>query len=80
MINTPLSKKLLAFLNSDKIKDDANVEYVDYDKKNEKLITLGYTDINGNTKERLFKINKLLNYLISQILKLKKNSTFFCLI
>jgi hypothetical protein len=71
MINTPLSKKLLAFLNSDKIKDDANVEYVDYDKKNEKLITLGYTDINGNTKERLFKINKLLNYLGSDIKDIK---------
>lgn len=71
VINTPLSKKLLAFLNSDKIKDDANVEYVDYDKKNEKLITLGYTDINGNTKERLFKINKLLNYLGSDIKDIK---------
>jgi hypothetical protein len=71
IINTPLSKKLLAFLNSDKIKDDANVEYVDYDKKNEKLITLGYTDINGNTKERLFKINKLLNYLGSNIKDIK---------
>jgi len=70
-IDTPLSKKLLAFLNSDKIKDDANVDYVDYDKKNEKLITLGYTDINGNTKERLFKINKLLNYLGSDIKDIK---------
>ena len=66
-INTPLSKKILGFLNSNKIKDDANVEYVDYDKKNEKLITLGYKDRDGNTKERLLKINKLLNYLGSDI-------------
>lgn len=70
-INTPLSKKLLAFFNSDKIKDDAKVDYVDYDKKNEKLITLGYTDANGKVKERLFKINKLLNYLGSDIRDIK---------
>jgi hypothetical protein len=70
-INTPLSKKLLAFFNSDKIKDDAKVDYVDYDKKNEKLITLGYTDANGKVKERLFKINKLLNYLGSDIKDIK---------
>lgn len=70
-INTPLAKKLLAFFNSDKIKDDANVDYVDYDKKNEKLITLGYTDMNGRVKERLFKINKLLNYLGSDIKDIK---------
>jgi len=70
-INTPLAKKLLAFFNSDKIKDDANVDYVDYDKKNEKLITLGYTDMNGKAKERLFKINKLLNYLGSDIKDIK---------
>ena len=70
-INTPLSKKLLAFFNSDKIKDDANVDYVDYDKKNEKLITLGYKDRYGNTKERLVKINKLLNYLGSNISDIK---------
>jgi len=70
-INTPLAKKLLAFFNSDKIKDDANVDYVDYDKKNEKLITLGYTDMNGKVKERLFKVNKLLNYLGSDIKDIK---------
>jgi hypothetical protein len=70
-INTPLSKKLLAFFNSDKIKDDANVDYVDYDKKNEKLITLGYKDRDNNNKERLMKINKLLNYLGSDINDIK---------
>ena len=70
-INTPLSKKLLAFFNSDKIKDEAKVDYVDYDRKNEKLITLGYTDANGKVKERLFKINKLLNYLGSDIRDIK---------
>lgn len=70
-IDTPLSKKLLAFFNSDKIKDDANAEYVDYDRKNEKLITLGYKDRDGNTRERLFKINKLLNYLGSDIKDIK---------
>ena len=70
-INTPLAKKLLAFFNSDKIKNDANVDYVDYDKKNEKLITLGYRDMNGKVKERLFKINKLIKYLGSDINDIK---------
>jgi hypothetical protein len=62
-IDNPLAKKMLAFFNSGKIKDDANVDYVDYDKKNEKLLTLGYKDREGNTKEKLVKINKLLSYL-----------------
>jgi len=66
-INSELAKKLLAFFNSDKIKDTAEIEYVDYDKNNEKLFTLGYTDKNGNNKTRLMKINKLLNYLGSSI-------------
>jgi hypothetical protein len=70
-INSDLSKKLLAFLNSDKVKDTAEVEYVDYDKNNEKLFTLGYTDRNGNQKTRLLKINKLLNYLGSSIEDIK---------
>lgn len=70
-INSELAKKLLAFLNSDNIKDAAEVEYVDYDKNNEKLFTLGYTDRNGNQKTRLLKINKLLNYLGSSIEDIK---------
>lgn len=70
-INTPIAKKLLAFFNSDKIKDSTNVDYVDYDRKNEKLITLGYTDMNGKVKERLFKINKLIKYLGSDINDIK---------
>lgn len=70
-VKTPLGKKLLAFFNSDDIKDDANVDYVDYDKSNEKLITLGYTDRNGEIKQRLFKINKLLKYLGANIEDIK---------
>lgn len=70
-IDTDLSKNLLSFINSDKIKDDATVDYVDYDKKNEKLFTLGYTDQKGNTRERLFKFNKLLSYLGSSIENIK---------
>lgn len=70
-INSELAKKLLAFFNSDKIKDSAEIEYVDYDKNNEKLFTLGYTDRNGNAKTRLLKINKLLNYLGSSIQDIK---------
>lgn len=70
-VNSELSKKLLAFFNSDKIKDSAEIEYVDYDKNNEKLFTLGYTDRNGNEKTRLMKINKLLNYLGSSIEDIK---------
>lgn len=62
-IDTPLSKQFLEFINSDKIKDDATVDYVDYDKSNEKLFTLGYEDQRGNTKERLIKFNKLMTYL-----------------
>ena len=70
-INSELAKKLLVFFNSDKIKDSAEIEYVDYDKNNEKLFTLGYTDRNGNQKTRLLKINKLLNYLGSSIQDIK---------
>ena len=70
-INSDLAKKLLAFLNSDNIKDAAEVEYVDYNKNNEKLFTLGYTDRNGNQKTRLLKINKLINYLGSSIEDIK---------
>ena len=62
-VNTPLAKKLLSFFNSDKIKDTANVKYVDYDRNNEKLLTLGYEDREGKIKERLFKLNKLIKYL-----------------
>lgn len=62
-VNTDLSKNLLKFINSDDIKDDASVDYVDYNHKNEKLFTLGYKDQRGNNKERLMKFNKLLTYL-----------------
>jgi hypothetical protein len=62
-VNSPLAKNVLRFLNSDDIKDEANVDYVDYDKKNEKLFTLGYTDQRGGAKQRLMKFQKLLSYL-----------------
>jgi hypothetical protein len=62
-VNTPLAKKLLSFFNSKKIKDTANVKYVDYDRNNEKLLTLGYEDREGKIKERLFNLNKLIKYL-----------------
>lgn len=62
-INTPLSKKIISFLTSDYIKDDANVEKVEYNKKDGQLFTIEYTDRNGNVKERKIKIKKLLSYL-----------------
>jgi hypothetical protein len=70
-VNTTLSKNLLNFINSDKIKDDANVDYVDYENKNEKLFTVGYEDQRGNAKERLMKFNKLLTYLGGSIENIK---------
>jgi len=70
-INSDFSKKLIAFFNSNDIKDDAEIEYVDYDKNNEKLFTIGYTDRNGNPKTRLTKINTLLKYLGSTIQDIK---------
>lgn len=54
-----LSKKLKDFLNSNDIKDDANVSKVDYNPEDDKLITI--YDEKG--KERKFKIGKLLSYL-----------------
>lgn len=62
-IDSPLSKKLLNFFNSNKIKDTANVKYVDYNKDDEKLLTLGYEDKEGKIRKRLFKLNKLIKYL-----------------
>ncbi len=59
-IASPLSKKILNFLKGNNIKDGANVKYVDYNKDNEKLLTLGYEDREGKIRERLFKLNKLL--------------------
>lgn len=70
-IDSNLSKNILNFLNSDDIKDSANVEYVDYDKKNEKLFTVGYTDRMGNNKQNLLKVNKLLKYLGGNINNIK---------
>lgn len=57
-----LATNMLNFLNSDNIKD-VNVDYVDYDRKNEKLFTLGYKDREGNKREKLLKLNKLMSYL-----------------
>lgn len=71
-IDTNLSKNILKFLNSDDIKDSANVEYVDYNKKDEKLFTVGYTDNRGNTKENKFKIAKLLKYLGANLANIKQ--------
>lgn len=62
-INTPLSKKIISFLTSDNIKDNANVEKVEYNKKDGQLFTIEYTDRNGNVKERKIKIKNLLSYL-----------------
>ncbi len=70
-IDSDLSKKLLQFLNSDDIKDTADVDYVDYDKSNNKLFTIGYKDREGNDKKRLIKVNKLLSYLGSSISDVK---------
>lgn len=58
-----LARNMLTFLNSDKIKGDANVDYVDYNSDNEKLLTLGYKDRDGKTREKLVKLNKLMSYL-----------------
>jgi len=58
-----LANNILTFLNSDAIKSDVNVDYVDYDDKNEKLFTLGYKDREGNNREKLVKLNKLMTYL-----------------
>jgi hypothetical protein len=62
-IASPLSKKILNFLKGNNIKDGVNVKYVDYNKDNEKLLTLGYEDREGKIRERLFKLNKLIKYL-----------------
>jgi len=58
-----LANNILTFLNSDAIRSDVNVDYVDYDNKNEKLFTLGYKDREGNNREKLVKLNKLMTYL-----------------
>jgi hypothetical protein len=58
-MDDPLAKKMLDFLKSDSIKDDANASKVDYNKDDEKLLTL--YDEKG--KSRKFKFGKLLNYL-----------------
>jgi hypothetical protein len=70
-VDTPLAKNVLRFLTSDDIKDDANVDYVDYDKKNEKLFSVGYTDQRGGAKERLMKFNKMLSYLGGKLENIK---------
>lgn len=70
-INSNLSKWLLQFLNSDDIKDDVDVDYVDYNKEDGKLFTIGYKDRNGNDKKRLLKINKLVSYLNSSLSTMK---------
>ena len=44
---------------------------VDYDRNNEKLLTLGYEDREGKIKERLFKLNKLVKYLGSSLSDVK---------
>ena len=69
-VNNSLSKKMLNFLTSDKIKD-VNVDYVDYNPENEKLLTLGYKDAKGNNRVRNVKILKLLSYLGADISDIK---------
>jgi len=69
--NNNLATKMLSFLNSDSIKPNANVDYVDYDDKNEKLFTLGYKDREGNRREKLLKLNKLMNYLGADLSNVK---------
>jgi hypothetical protein len=64
-INNGLTRKMLKFLNSDKIKD-VNVDYVDYvdyDSENQQLLSLGFTDEKGNDRVRKVKVMKLLKYL-----------------
>lgn len=69
--NNTLAANILKFLNSNQIKDTATVDYVDYNKDNEKLLTLGYQDRDGNTKERLVKIPKLMTYLGGDLSNIK---------
>ena len=76
-INSDLSKKLLAFFNSDKIKDTTEVDYIDYDRNDDKLFTIGYTNKHkdspkfGKEEIKKFKINTLLRYLGSTIQDIK---------
>ena len=82
-IDSNLAKNLLAFFNSDKIKDSANVDYIDYSEEDEKLFTLVSTNafIDPKTNEKgpnfgkqeakKFKLSTLLNYLGSSIQNIK---------
>ena len=65
-VNNDLTRKMLTFLNSDKIKD-VNVDYVDYNSEDEQQLSLGFTDAKGNERIRKVKIIKLLKYLGANI-------------
>ena len=65
------AKNILNFLQSNAIKDEANVDYVDYNSDNEKLFKIGYKDREGNVKERLMKLTKLMTYLGGDISNVK---------
>ena len=82
-IDSDLAKNLLAFFNSDKIKDTANVDYIDYDEVDEKLFSVVSTNtfIDPKTNEKgpnygkketkKFKLSTLLNYLGSSMQNIK---------
>src|SRR5690606_25234943 len=65
--NDTLAKKMLTFLDSDEIADKANISEIDYDKSDDKLLTI--KDEKGNTRK--FKFGKLLKYLGFDVSKIK---------
>jgi len=66
-----LAREIYQFLTSDNIKSDINVDYVDYNKSNDKLLTLGFKDREGNNREKLVKISKLMSYLGADLSNMK---------
>ena len=62
-VNKPYADKLLNFLKSNNISDNANIDSIDYSEDDDKTLTAYSKDKEGNIKGRKYKVGKLLNYL-----------------
>lgn len=62
-VKNPFTTELYRFLNGNKIKDNANIDYLHYYPEDGKYFRLGYTDGKGNDKEMKISLSKLLKYL-----------------
>ena len=65
------ANQALDFLTSNKIKDDANIKSVDFDKSTGPTFTVTYTDGRGDERTKEMKIQKLLSYLGAELTDIK---------